>query len=144
MQHGTALEALVRWWVLAAAGLALVLVLPSDAFGADPVLTVAGIPTRPANLVGLAIMFAAWITFVVHLASLCGRCHHDAACRVLLAVFVVTGVGALVASAVATVAVLIGLTVPAVLAQVGLAFRADHLNARRPIRPRGRLAASGS
>lgn len=144
MRAPTAVDALARWLILATAGLGLLLVLPGDLFGPDPVLAVAGQPVTVANLVGLTVMFVAWVAFLVRLFTLGGECRADGTCRILLVGFVLTASGALLASAVGSVAVLVALTVPAVLAQVALAFRADLVNARRTIRRRRRLVGPGS
>lgn len=144
MRQSTAVEALVRWLVLAAAGLALLLVLPSDAFGSDALVWVAGRPATAANMVGLGLMFVAWILFLVRLFTLRGNCRRDGVCRVLAGVFGVTAIAALVASAVGSVGLVVGFTIPALAAQIGMAVRADRVNARVLLGPRRRLAASRS
>lgn len=144
MRHPTAVNALAKWLILATAGLGLFLVLPREAFGPDAVLTIAGQPATAANLVGLGVMLAAWVSFLVRLVGLAAACRLDLGCRLLLGAFVVTAAGALVAAVIGSVVVLVALSVPAVLSQVAMAFRADELASRRPARVRRRLAASGS
>lgn len=142
MRHPTAVEALARWFVLTMAGLGLLLVLPADLLGADPVLVIAGQPATKAHLIGLGIMFVAWVVFLVRLLVLGGHCVHDVMCRVVFALFVVLAIGSLAAAAFGTIASLVGSGLPAMLCQWILAYRADHITDRRPAR--GRLVASGS
>lgn len=70
MRTPTAVDALVRWMVLALAGLGVLLVLPRDMLGTGAVLVVGGLPVTAANLIGLTIMAVATVAFLVRLARL--------------------------------------------------------------------------
>lgn len=139
MRHPTAVEALVRWFVLAVAGFGLLLVLPADMLGWRPVLVIAGRPTTAAQLIGLGVMLVAWLRFLVQVFRLRGRCRFDPTCRVLFAVFAVTALGSCAAAFGDSVTLLVALAVPAVLAQVAFAVRADLVGRRRPAPVRRRL-----
>ena len=141
MERPSAVEALVRWLVLAAAGVGLLLVLPDDLFGGERVLVLAGRPATAANLVGLSLMLVAWLRFLVELFSWRGDCRTDPVCRGLFVVFVVTAVGSCAAAASQSLSLLVTLALPAVLAQVALAVRADRVHgAPRAARARHRAA----
>lgn len=64
-----ALDATVRWLALTMVGVGLFVILPSGAFGSDPVLTIPGLPGPTlANLAGIGVMLAAQIYRVIVLS----------------------------------------------------------------------------
>ena len=68
MRSVSALDIMARWLAGSAAGIALLLVVPDDVFGPEPIIHfLSFLPTTRAHLIGLSVIVAAWVMFIVHL-----------------------------------------------------------------------------
>ncbi|MDN5570612.1 MAG: hypothetical protein L0G22_05035 [Propionibacteriaceae bacterium] len=130
-RHPSVLDAMIRRLILTAAGAALLVLFPSNAFGGRlwlPATQAADLTV--AQLAGLLIITIAWASHLVHLGSI------PAGNLIDLLTLVLAGVGA--SALVAVILSVVHAVAPAViaslavlaLAQIGLALRIDRVRSR--------------
>lgn len=126
------LDASVRYAVLTAVGVLLLFAVPTEALGATPAWTIAGRsgPTH-ANLVGIAVIMAAWIYFMI-VVGIRAAGGSDPVCWVALFVAVGAIAGFGVASLFGFDSLALVLLAVGFAAQLALSLRlTKHVRARR-------------
>ncbi len=129
MYKRTAKDALVRWIVPTVAGAGLVVLFPTEAFGA-PTVVVAGLDIHIVPLVAAAVIAAACVVFQIHLMQLPVAWRRD---PVALSLTIVSILGAMI-SALAVLSGWLPLMAGALLTTgvlyAALALRVDRLRGR--------------
>lgn len=126
-------DATVRYMVLTLAGVLLLAVVPSCAFGETPLWSVAGhAGPRPANVLGIVFVAAGWVYFTVVVSVLRVRHSNDAACRVALIADVLLMAGFLAAASLGQLPLGFALLVAATLSHLVIAARLEQVRVRIP------------
>ena len=146
MRSVSALDIMARWLAGSGAGIALLLVVPDDVFGPEPIIHfLSFLPTTRAHLIGLSVIVAAWVMFIVHLWQVRGGWCSKPSCVATIAVAVLADLVLVVGTVWGSDVLVIGGLVVAVLAQIVLVWHVDAYRARQhgpvPSRPRERVAA---